>query len=388
MTAKELRARLAAIKNEAKAAQEANDGAKLDALLAEAEEINAKLENAAKMAKLHGIADAHKDDDSGEGDGEEAETAQAKRGKLLKAGAKVKMQLKEVFNAIPSSTTAMPNHTATDVRDTFNDVSSLIDAVRLVPLPGGESYQRGFVKSYAEGDYTAEGGDTAEADPEFDYVDINKAKITAYCEEPEEIKKLAPAAYDNIISNSVARAVRRKASRQIVVGAGTTNTFTGIFNAPSKVIDGSTDVEIAEITATTLDEIIYSYGGDEDVEGNCGLILSKQDLKAFAMLRNSEDRKVYDVKTRGNTGTIDGVPFIINSACPALSKAATAVGTKCMAYGPYHNYEMPVFSDLEVQHSTDYKFRQGQIAHKAEFYAGGNVVAWNGFVRVKKKASS
>lgn len=388
MTKKELKARLAAINTEAKAAQEANDGAKLDALLAEAEEINAKLDNAAKMAKLHGIADAHKDDDSGNDDGEGAETAQAKRGKLLKAGAKVKMQIKEVFNAIPSSTTAMPNHTATDVRDTFNDVSSLIDAVKLVPLPGGESYKRGFVKSYGEGDYTAEGGNAAAAEPTFDYVDINKAKITAYCEEPEEIKKLAPAAYDNIISNSVARAVRRKASRQIVVGAGTTNTFTGIFNAPSKVIDGTTDVEIAAITATTLDDIIYSYGGDEDVEGSCGLILSKQDLRAFAMLRNSEDKKVYDVKTRGNTGTIDGVPFIINSACPALSKATTAAGTKCMAYGPYHNYELPVFSDLEVQHSTDYKFREGQIAHKAEFYAGGNVVAWNGFVRVKKKASS
>lgn len=388
MTVKEMRARLAAINTEAKAAQEANDGAKLDALLAEAEEINAKLENAAKMAKLHSIADAHKDDDSGKDDGEGAETAQAKRGKLLKAGAKVKMQLKEVFNAIPSSTTAMPGHTATDVRDTFNDVSSLIDAVKLVPLPGGESYKRGFVKSYGEGDYTAEGGNAAAAEPTFDYVDINKAKITAYCEEPEEIKKLAPAAYDNIISNSVARAVRRKASRQIVVGAGTTNTFTGIFNAPSKVIDGTTDVEIAAITATTLDEIIYAYGGEEDVEGSCGLILSKQDLRAFAMLRNSEDRKVYDVKTRGNTGTIDGVPFIINSACPALSKATTAAGTKCMAYGPYHNYELPVFSDLEVQHSTDYKFREGQIAHKAEFYAGGNVVAWNGFVRVKKKASS
>ena len=388
MTVKEMRARLVAINTEAKAAQEANDGAKLDALLAEAEEINAKLESAAKMAKLHGIADAHKDDDSGKDDGEGAETAQAKRGKLLKAGAKVKMQLKEVFNAIPSSTTAMPGHTATDVRDTFNDVSSLIDAVKLVPLPGGESYKRGFVKSYGEGDYTAEGGNAAAAEPTFDYVDINKAKITAYCEEPEEIKKLAPAAYDNIISNSVARAVRRKASRQIVVGAGTTNTFTGIFNAPSKVIDGTTDVEIAAITATTLDDIIYSYGGDEDVEGNCGLILSKQDLRAFAMLRNSEDKKVYDVKIRGNTGTIDGVPFIINSACPALSKATTAAGTKCMAYGPYHNYELPVFSDLEVQHSTDYKFREGQIAHKAEFYAGGNVVAWNGFVRVKKKASS
>ncbi len=388
MTVKEMKVRLAAIKNEAKAAQEANDGAKLDALLAEAEDINAKLENADKMARMHSIADAHKDEDSGKDGGEGAETAQAKRGKLLKAGAKVKMHLKEVFNTLTSATTTLPHHTANDVRDTFNSVSSLIDAVKLVPLPGGESYQRGFVKSYGEGDYTAEGGDSASAEPSFDYVEISKAKITAYCEEPEEIKKLAPAAYDDIISNSVARAVRRKASRQIVVGAGTTNTLCGIFNAPSKVIDGTTDIEISAITATTLDEIIYSYGGDEDVEGSCGLILSKQDLKAFAMLRNSEDRKVYDIKIDGNTGTIDGVPFIINSACPALSKAATAVGTKCMAYGPYFNYELAVFSDLEVQHSTEYKFREGQIAHRAEFYAGGNVAAFNGFVRVKKKASS
>ena len=388
MTVKEMKVRLAAIKNEAKAAQEANDGAKLDALLAEAEDINAKLENADKMARMHSIADAHKDEDSGKDGGEGAETAQAKRGKLLKAGAKVKMHLKEVFNTLTSATTTLPHHTANDVRDTFNSVSSLIDAVKLVPLPGGESYQRGFVKSYGEGDYTAEGGDSASAEPSFDYVEISKAKITAYCEEPEEIKKLAPAAYDDIISNSVARAVRRKASRQIVVGAGTTNTLCGIFNAPSKVIDGTTDIEISAITATTLDEIIYSYGGDEDVEGSCGLILSKQDLKAFAMLRNSEDRKVYDIKIDGNTGTIDGVPFIINSACPALSKAATAVGTKCMAYGPYFNYELAVFSDLEVQHSTEYKFRECQIAHRAEFYAGGNVAAFNGFVRVKKKASS
>ena len=212
--------------------------------------------------------------------------------------------------------------------------------------------------------------------------------MTAYCEEPEEIKKLAPAAYDNIISNSVARAVRRKISRQIVIGAGTSNTLCGIFSAGSGVIDGSTDIEITAIDETTLDEIIFAYGGEEDVEGACGLILNKMDLKAFVTLRDEYGKKVYDVKINGNTGTIDGVPFIINSACPALSAAATAATTKCMAYGPFSNYELPVFSDMDVQHSTDYKFKEGQVCHKAEIYVGGNVAAWNGFVRVKKKASS
>lgn len=392
MTKEEMKKRLAAIRKEAEQAQKDNDTKKLDDLLKEAEEISAKLENAEKLNKLKGIADAHRDEpgeeyDSGNG-GESRENKATKRGKLLLAGEKVKMKAKEVLNTLTSSATVMPGHTATDVKDTFNTVSSIVDAVRVIMLPGGESYRRGFVKSYGEGDYTAEGAAAATAEPQFGYATINKAKITAYCEEPEEILKLAPAAYDNTISSSVTRAVRRKLARQIMVGAGTTNTLTGIFNAAATIIDGSTDIAVSAITETTLDEIIFAYGGDEDVEGDCGLILSKADLKAFVTLRNSDGKKVYNVIINGNTGTIDGIPFIINSACPALSKEATATNTMCMAYGPYSNYELPVFSDLDVQRSTEYKFKEGQIAHKAEIYVGGNVAAWNGFVRVKKAAAA
>ena len=55
-----------------------------------------------------------------------------------------------------------------------------------------------------------------------------------------------------------------------------------------------------------------------------------------------------------------------------------------MAYGSLSNYEIALFSDLEVKQSTDYKFKEGQIAHRGSVFAGGNVVAHNGFVRVKK----
>lgn len=41
----------------------------------------------------------------------------------------------------------------------------------------------------------------------------------------------------------------------------------------------------------TLDEIIYSYGGDEEVEDVAVLILSKKDLKKFAKLRDKQGRK-------------------------------------------------------------------------------------------------
>lgn len=385
MTIKELKNRLKEIAVEAKAAETSGDDAKLDKLIEEANTINDKIERAQKLAEITKNATAAEENE-GEQQESTPENLAEKRGKKLKNGETVRMNKTIVTPkaAISTTTIAMPHHTAEDVRDTFNDVSSLIDAVKIVPLDGGESYQRSFVKSYGEGDYTTEGSDAATAEPTFDYVDINKTYITAYAEEPNAIRKLAPAAYDAVISNSTSRAVRKKLSKQILVGSGETGSIVGIFNAPAKVIDPTTDMEVTAITGTTLDDIIYSYGGEEDVEGFCGLILNKADLKAFAKLRTDDGKKVYDIKNNGNSGTIDGVPFIINSACKAVSATGTTKGEYCMAYGPFFNYELAVFSDMDVSISTEYKFKSGQIAHKAEMYVGGNTASHNGFVRVKK----
>ena len=55
-----------------------------------------------------------------------------------------------------------------------------------------------------------------------------------------------------------------------------------------------------------------------------------------------------------------------------------------MAYGPLANYEVPIFSGVEVAKSTDYKFKDGIICYKASVFTGGNVVGYKGFLRVKK----
>ena len=81
---------------------------------------------------------------------------------------------------------------------------------------------------------------------------------------------------------------------------------------------------------------------------------------------------------------IDGVPYVINSACKAVTDAQTTTDEYCMAYGPLSNYEMPIFSDIDARKSTDYKFKQGQIAYRADIFAGGAVAAYNGFIRVKR----
>jgi HK97 family phage major capsid protein len=270
-------------------------------------------------------------------------------------------------------------------------VSGTIDVVNAVVLNGGESYRKGFVKGYGEGAYTAEDGNYHETDPEFDYVDINKVKITAYTEITDEALKLPNVAYQSYVAQNIQTAIRKKISKMILTGNGT-NSFVGIFNAPANVIPTASDLGIDAIGPDTLDDIVFAYGGDEEVEGVATLFLSKADLAAFSAIRDQEGRKLYTINPRGNTGTISSagsfnVPYIINSAVPALSKQATTVNTYCMAYGVPVNYEMPIFSNLTVEESRDFKFRTGQVAYRASIWAGGNVAAHKGFVRVKKVAS-
>ncbi|MCM8900613.1 phage major capsid protein [Caldicoprobacter algeriensis] len=305
---------------------------------------------------------------------EEAE----KRGQALKENRAV---------TVGTSNIILPQHQATDIRPTFNEVSSLVDRVTIKVLNGGESFKQPYLVGYGIGDYTAEGADYAEAEPAFGYADIIKAKITAYAEDTEELQKLPAADYDAEVMRGIRIAIRKKLAREILIGTGGPNRLAGIFSTAATAIDPATDLEIATIDDKTLDEIIFSYGGDEEVEDAAVLILNKKDLKAFSQLRTADGKKLHNIVVNGNTGTIDGIPFIINSACKAISDPNTAAGEYCMAYGPLSNYMLCIFSDMEVMRSTDYKFKQGMIAHKGVIFAGGNVVSKNGFLRIKKASA-
>lgn len=285
---------------------------------------------------------------------------------------------------IASTGVILPEYKATDLKPTFNEVSSLLDRVTIKVLPGGESYDQAYMTGYGEGGYTDEAGDPTTADPTFAYAKISKTKITAYSEDTEELIKLPAINYDAEVMKGIRIAIRKKITKEILIGDGATGHFVGIFDDQATAISAATDISIAEIDETTLDEIMFSFGGNEDVEDVAVLGLNKIDLKAFKMLRDADGKKIYDVVCKGNVGTIDGVPYIINSACKAISAAATTTGQYSMFYGPLSNYLVAIFSDLEVSRSTDYKFKEGMICHRGVYFGGGNVIAKNGFLRVKK----
>lgn len=313
----------------------------------------------------------------GEAGGEEKREKEFKekmeeRGKALKEKRAI---------TVSTSNLLTPKHTGTQLNDTFAPVSTLADKVTTETMQGGESYDEAYVKSYGIGGITEEGSAYTDAEPEFDYASMTKVKITAYAELSEETKKLPNIDYAQKVQNACEIAVKKKLVQQIIAGTGT-KQLTGIFSSP-KAIDKAKDIDIEEIGVNTLNTIVFSYGGDEDVEMNAGLILNKKTLKKFSEVRKANGDLAYKIDVKNKT--IDTIPYEIVSNVKDFDTAANEEFV--MAYGDLNAYKVPVFSDLEIIEDGSYKFKEGMICYKASVFVGGNVVKQDGFLRVKKKSA-
>ena len=170
----------------------------------------------------------------------------------------------------------------------------------------------------------------------------------------------------------------------------------GVYNAKDK--DGDPicgEILLSgDIGPTTLSEIVFGHGGDEEAGGFARLHLNKRDLDAFGKVRGkNEFRAVYEIIPDGsnpNEGIIKNgglsVPYTICSHATAYCSAtATAEGVPTMFYGDPANYTMGLFGDFEITVSRDYQFGKGLNTIRGDATVGGNVTAYKGISVIKKK---
>jgi HK97 family phage major capsid protein len=188
------------------------------------------------------------------------------------------------------------------------------------------------------------------------------------------------------VEKSVKNAIRVKKIQQIVNGSGV-DQMLGIVNAPVSMIPANCTKTITSIDENTLEEIIFEYGGDENVEGDAFIILNKLTLKEFSKVKGTDKKRAYDIVVRGNAGTINGIPFVCTSAVSAY-KNDLAAGVPYLIYGKLAGYVLAEFSNIEVEKSTDYKFKQGMIAYRAEQMVGGSPAMYKGFMKVQRAAAN
>lgn len=276
----------------------------------------------------------------------------------------------------------LQKHQANDITDTpYKQYSDIVGAVDGLSVDGGESLEFAFVKSYGTAGLTNEGEDYHEEDPVTAYGNIAKAKLTIYTEVSEEALKLPTIDYEKIVMKNLDVALKKKFAQQITAGAGTLNTFKGITANDIEALESTDDISINTIDKSTLKSIIYAHAGDEEIYGGGVLQMHKLTLKAFDEVYNAE-RGDWEYKIDYKAQTINGIPYIINNNLPAWENASD--DQVAIIYGSPKAYQVVTFSPVEVQKSTDFKFKSGMICYKASVFAGGNVVGYRGFVRVKK----
>lgn len=322
------------------------------------------------------------------------------RAEALKKGKLVSYSTEEVMKGLgfhkslllSEESLVMPTRTSNTVRDGENRVSSILDQVSVMDLTGAQSYAVPILTRDLEahtGDpFTLTGTKRQESDAEFDSAEINpyEVNVTSYVD--RNLYRLTNVDYEGIIRTSAMRALRRKVAELIYNGGGT--KMLGIKGG--KTVAGTSLVKTITVTSIEpgfLDDVVFSYGGDEETGGQARLFLNKKDLKAIGKLRHDDGKRVYSiVPDAGNPNTgriIEGgliVPYTIGSALTDYASADTSAIS--MVYGDPTNYLLGLFGPYSIRVDESYMAAERMNTILGDAFVGGNIVAPGGFIGVTK----
>ena len=281
------------------------------------------------------------------------------------------------------------------ITDPVAGVSSMIDLVKIVDATGMAQYKVAAMTADASTAAITEGSAPTESEPTFAAVTFTPANYGVVGYVSKEIRKQSPLNYEEKVTESSRRALRRRLNTLIAaaIPASSLNDTYAITLAAAAT-DGA-----GAFDANLLSNIILAYGGDEGVDGQACLFLNKKDLKAFAAVRGTNEYlPVYSVipdPGSPSTGVIKDNNGLSCRYC--LSKDVTALvdlsvtttAKKTMFYGNPQCCEVPIWGGLEVEVNDGYKFAEGLLTVRGEVTADADVVAQGGFVVVTcKKASA
>ena len=333
------------------------------------------------------------------------------RGNQLMKGQEVKFSALEVSKAlflpraaveksvtVATGTLAQPTGAGTNIRDPLgNGVGAIIDQVYVQDLTGMSSYLEPYVisevgASGADVGTSAGTARTASTDPTFGVAKIAPYELTTTSYVDRNISRLTPANYYAKVFSMALRALRRDTVKMIFNGDGqsTNNDMFGIKTA--KNVAGNAiyaTLEVDAVDADLLTELMFAYGGNEELGGNCRLYLNKADLLALGKLRGTnEKRRLFDIVPDAgnpNIGTIrEGgtiVPYSIASTLTALSgSTAGAAAIQAMVYGDPMNYELGLFGDYTVRVDESVKAVERMLTILGDAMVGGNLIVDKGFV--------
>lgn len=376
---KEIKERLSAIAKEVDA-----DGADLEALSREADEL--KEERDAIVAKeekrqsiLSKIAEGTVGTPSAMQTPAITESEEQRNAVEFVKSNRMTMDAPTMRSVLLSGGTLATPTKVSGINDLPGTPCSIVDMVTVEDCTGMSADKVALVTVDSSASANTEGNAATGSEPTFAYVSITPATYSLVSYVSNEIQRQSPLNYADKVRASAVKALRRKAAA-VITTAAITSTH-------------GTEIIAASVGATTLRDIVLSYGADEEVVGNGVLFLNKTDLIAFGDVRGTNEKKaVYEITPDAgnpNVGIIrDGglsVKYCINPNCTALTgttNTSTTATLPTMFYGVPSSLKLDLFGPMEVKASEDYKFAEDLLAVLGKASFGAGLVVKGGVVKV------
>lgn len=281
---------------------------------------------------------------------------------------------------VSSGTIATPTEVK-GIVPTFNQVSSIVDLVRVENCEGMGSNKVAYEVAIGTAAAQTEGQAISASDPTYAFVTITPASYGILSSISNQVMKQSPLDYEGKIVDSAEKALRVKAA----------NVITTALLA-SSLLAKPANLKVSAYDETTLRTLALSYGSDETVYGDAWLFLTKKDLIALGEIyADATLRPAYEITpdtNNPNTGIIKqgglAIRYCLNPNLTALADASANAVT--MFYGQPENFELDLFSDYEVKVSEDYQFDKNMLTIRGTVDLGGAIVKKDGFVAVTKAA--
>ena len=315
---------------------------------------------------------------------EEMET----RAKAFKESGKMTSNVEEMRSTLISGGKVVTPTVVDGITDRFNDVSSIIDLVKIENCEGMGSNKIAYEKVGSTAHDQTEGSAVTASDPTFDFVTIQPTSKMVLSYVSNQVRKQTPLNYEGKVKDAASNALRRTMATLV------TTAIQGSTLLDKTSVIGTVKTGKGAIDEKTLRNIVLAYGGSEGVEGNAWLFLNKTDLIAFGDVRGANEKKaVYEIEpnaTNPNVGIIrDGgvaVNYCIDSNCTALNGTAQALSSGAdkvtMLYGNPKVCELDLFGNYEIAVSDDYKFAENMLTIRGTVDAGADLIKDKGFVAV------
>ena len=298
-----------------------------------------------------------------------------------------------IRTAVTSSSAIGP--TGVDgINDPVAGVSALCDMVKITDVTGMAAYKVAVLTADVSAASITEGSVPTESEPTFSSVTFGPTNYGSVSYISREIRKQSPLQYEEKVAESARRGLRRKLNA-VIAAAIPASSLCDEYEIT--LASNSADATGA-FTPTLLSDIILAYGGDEGVDGAAVLFLNKEDLKAFAAVRGTNEYlPVYSIvpdESNPSTGVIkdnNGLSCrycLSNDVASLHGLTLTTSFKKTMFYGNPQNCEVPVWGGFDVEVNEGYKFAEGLLTVRGEISADADVVAKGGFVVVKCKKSA